>query len=370
MSDEIFPVNNSDGEPQPIPMQGAYLWPVGRIKTLDNPRGAIEERNIAEMAHSIRDLRERGKGLYGTGILQALVGRLEPGAVNPDGSLKPDAHAIITYGETRYWGAKSVGLTHVPLMIEDETDESAYESAIYENLFRSNPKPLDFARALQTWMNRHDPPLSIRDAAKRLGKHFSWIDMALKPLKVNDERLRSMLTNRPDSLTALQRINTIRDEDVKTLMIDLVNAGFSYDSSRHFRQMETLDNETKQALIQKVRNQMETGKVDYSGITLDIRRARGEAQFVGDATDESAPMLPPDEKQVFGSAPQNGVPQVPTVRLVETMDSVNRMLDEVVDNMKAVHTEAATRKALRVRLVRLQELTASMERQLEKRRGK
>ena len=127
----------------------------------DQPRKAFEPNALAELADSIRE----------HGILQPVVVRALPGGV----------YQIIA-GERRWRASRMAGLTEVPVIVKDVTDEQAMELALVENLQREDLDPVEEAVGIRELMTRCD--LTQEKAARKLGKSRSALANSLRLLSL------------------------------------------------------------------------------------------------------------------------------------------------------------------------------------------
>ena len=127
----------------------------------DQPRKAFEPNALAELADSIRE----------HGILQPVVVRALPGGV----------YQIIA-GERRWRASRMAGLTEVPVIVKDVTDEQAMELALVENLQREDLDPVEEAAGIRELMTRCD--LTQEQAARKLGKSRSALANSLRLLSL------------------------------------------------------------------------------------------------------------------------------------------------------------------------------------------
>ena len=137
----------------------------------DQPRKAFEPNALAELADSIRE----------HGILQPVVVRALPGGV----------YQIIA-GERRWRASRMAGLTEVPVIVKDVTDEQAMELALVENLQREDLDPIEEAEGYKTLMDNYH--LTQEEAAERVGKSRSAVANSLRLLGLCPE-VRQMLQN-------------------------------------------------------------------------------------------------------------------------------------------------------------------------------
>jgi ParB family chromosome partitioning protein len=131
------------------------------------PRRRFSEESLAELAASIRE----------KGLLQPLV-------VRPKG----DGYELVA-GERRYRAAILAGLTEVPALVRDLTDQEALELALVENLQREDLTPLEEARGYQALLGMG---LTQEEVAKRVGKARSTVANALRLLQLPEEVLAAL----------------------------------------------------------------------------------------------------------------------------------------------------------------------------------
>jgi ParB family chromosome partitioning protein len=123
------------------------------------PRKTFEETSLAELAASIAE----------HGLLQPIVVR-----PNVNGG-----YTIIA-GERRWRACRIAGLTDVPVIVKDVTDEQAMELALIENLQREDLDPVEEACGIKDLMERYG--LTQEQAARQLGKSRSALANSLRLL--------------------------------------------------------------------------------------------------------------------------------------------------------------------------------------------
>ena len=98
------------------------------------PRTAFDPAELHELAESIRQ----------RGVIQPLV--LRPVATTPaDGKRRYELIA----GERRWRAARDAGMTTIPAIVREATDQEALEIALIENLQREDLNPIEEARAYE-----------------------------------------------------------------------------------------------------------------------------------------------------------------------------------------------------------------------------
>ena len=125
------------------------------------PRKTFDDETLAELSASIAE-----------------HGLLQPIAVRP----KPSGGYLIVAGERRWRASRMAGLTEVPVIVKDVTDEQAMELALVENLQREDLDPVEEAAGICELMTRCD--LTQEQAARKLGKSRSALANSLRLLSL------------------------------------------------------------------------------------------------------------------------------------------------------------------------------------------
>ena len=148
---------NSAAEPVSLPLRDIE-------PDKSQPRKAFDEESLAALAGSI-----------------ANHGLLQPIAVRP----APAGGWRIIAGERRWRAARMAGLTEVPVVIREVSDEQAMELALIENLQREDLDPIEEAMGYQQLMERCN--FTQEEAAKRLSRSRSAVANSLRLLNLPDE---------------------------------------------------------------------------------------------------------------------------------------------------------------------------------------
>lgn len=126
------------------------------------PRKKFEEESLKELAESIRE----------HGIIQPIVVR------------KNGKRYEIVVGERRYRAAKMIGISEVPVIIKDLSEQEMMEFAILENLQREDLTPIEEAEAYQSLMINLN--ITQDQLAQRLGKSRPYIANIVRLLQLPD----------------------------------------------------------------------------------------------------------------------------------------------------------------------------------------
>ena len=125
------------------------------------PRKTFDDETLAELSASIAE-----------------HGLLQPIAVRP----KPSGGYLIVAGERRWRASRMAGLTEVPVIVKDVTDEQAMELALVENLQSEDLDPVEEATGIRELMTRCN--LTQEQAARKLGKSRSALANSLRLLSL------------------------------------------------------------------------------------------------------------------------------------------------------------------------------------------
>lgn len=129
----------------------------------DQPRKIFDEDALAELADSIAK----------HGVIQPLLVR-----PMPNGSYQ------LVAGERRWRASRMAGLTEVPVVIKELSDDEAMALALIENLQREDLNAIEEAQGIKALMDTLS--LTQDEAAERVGKSRPAVANALRLLKLPD----------------------------------------------------------------------------------------------------------------------------------------------------------------------------------------
>ena len=140
----------------------------------EQPRRKFNETELSELAETLR----------AHGVITPLV-------VRP----RKEGGYYLIAGERRWRAAQRAGLREVPVVVQDVSEQEAFERALVENLQRTDLGPIEEASAFQRLVETFG--LSHDDVAARMGKDRSTIANTIRLLKlpapvrqlVDDKRL-------------------------------------------------------------------------------------------------------------------------------------------------------------------------------------
>lgn len=160
----LFADNDTAGE------QGAVTLKLSEIEpNREQPRKRFDEEALTQLAESIRI----------HGVIQPLLVRPAAGGTYQ-----------LVAGERRWRAARMAGLTEVPAVIKELSEQEAMELALIENLQREDLNPIEEALGYQELMDAYG--FTQEQVAKRVGKSRSAVANALRLISLPEE-IRPML---------------------------------------------------------------------------------------------------------------------------------------------------------------------------------
>ena len=120
----------------------------------DQPRKTFSDDELRDLAESIKE-----KGVLVPIILRTVQN-------------KPYLYEIVA-GERRYRAAKRAGLSEIPALVKNLTNQNAMEIALIENVQRENLNPIEEADGYENLMQKCG--YSMADVSKLIGKSESYI---------------------------------------------------------------------------------------------------------------------------------------------------------------------------------------------------
>ncbi len=169
----------------------------------DQPRKDFTPEALSQLAESIKE----------HGILQPLV-------VRP----RPSGRYQIVAGERRWRAARVAGLTELPVVIKELTDEQACEVALVENLVRADLNPIEEALAIKNLMENFS--MTQERVAQRIGRSRPAVANSLRLLSL-PEKVLPMLENGSLSSGHARALLTLSEEDAVSAAKQIISQGLS-----------------------------------------------------------------------------------------------------------------------------------------------
>ncbi|MGN7251005.1 ParB/RepB/Spo0J family partition protein [Arthrobacter sp. SAFR-014] len=128
------------------------------------PRSVFDEDDMAELVHSVREI----------GVLQPIV-------VRTSTEMGGEPYELVM-GERRWRAVQAAGLSTIPAIVRDTTDDDLLRDALLENLHRSQLNPLEEAAAYQQLLE--DFGTTHEQLADRIGRSRPQVSNTLRLLKL------------------------------------------------------------------------------------------------------------------------------------------------------------------------------------------
>ncbi len=132
------------------------------------PRTSFAPGNLKELANSIKE----------QGIIEPILARMRAGKYE------------VVAGERRWRAAKMAGLTIIPAIVKDFTDEQSLELSLIENLQREDLNPMDEAEGYSRLIKEFK--LTQEVVAKKVGKDRTTVTNMLRILSLPDKIKHSL----------------------------------------------------------------------------------------------------------------------------------------------------------------------------------
>jgi ParB family transcriptional regulator, chromosome partitioning protein len=269
----------------------------------DNPRQTYDQNALQELAKSIAS----------EGIQVPLLVRVFEGEAR---------HELIA-GHRRIRAAKIAGLTEVPCVLRQYTDEEARAARIIENLLREGLTPLDEAEAYQQMFaaaGAENRPLTPADLAAKLGKKESYVRLRLRLLSA-DAAVQEAL--RKEQITEGHALEIARLD--KSLQRELLQFCL-FDRWNNRRESLVSINELRKFISQNVMLVLASAPFNTNDAKL--------IPNVGACTDCSK--RTGNDRMLFPDVKQKDICTLPTCYHAK----VNRTIDVTLEELKASNTEA------------------------------
>ena len=158
--EDAAPSLESDAKIETLPLREIEPAP-------DQPRKTFDEEALGELAASIAE-----------------HGLLQPIAVRPQGL---GGYSIVA-GERRWRACRMAGLTEVPVVVKDVSDEQAMELALVENLQREDLNPIEEAKGYRALQDVYG--MTQDDVAQSVGKSRPAVANATRLLALSEPVLK------------------------------------------------------------------------------------------------------------------------------------------------------------------------------------
>ena len=179
----------------------------------DQPRKTFSDKELQELADSIKE-----KGVLVPIILRTVQN-------------KPYLYEIVA-GERRYRAAKLAGLSEIPALVKNLTNQNAMEIALIENVQRENLNPIEEAEGYENLMQKCG--YDMADVSKLIGKSESYIRNLMR-INSLPESVKTLVKS--GELSASHARTIAVSENPEQLAHDIINNKLSVaDTQKHVKE--------------------------------------------------------------------------------------------------------------------------------------
>lgn len=196
------------------------------------PRNVFDKAALEELAESIR-----------------IHGIIQPIVVRKTGN----TYEIIA-GERRWRAARLAGLTQVPVVVRNLSEQETYEVALIENIQRQNLNAIEEAVAYQKLIDEYN--LKQEQVAARVGKSRTAVTNSLRLLKLEDSVKQMVIDNKLSAGHARALVG-INKPELQISLAEKINAdNLSVRQTEELIKRETEDKQGKQSKEKKGRDEV------------------------------------------------------------------------------------------------------------------
>uniref|UniRef100_UPI00402BAAE8 ParB/RepB/Spo0J family partition protein n=1 Tax=Methylomonas sp. SPW-1 TaxID=3438877 RepID=UPI00402BAAE8 len=197
----------------------------------DGPQYSMIYLDMIEVKAQIREeFSDDENSLEGLAANIAEHGVLQPILIRPNETGGYDLVA----GERRYRAAKIAGLSQIPAIIKEMTDEQADDAQMAENIHRKNLTQLEEARKIRRDLEKLEAQFGKGKAIEPLlekynGKSRSWLSKRLELLNLPDQTIRLIREDISADLEVIHAVKQVEKIDpvaAQQLVDDLKDTRF------------------------------------------------------------------------------------------------------------------------------------------------
>jgi ParB family chromosome partitioning protein len=157
-----------------------------------------------------QDLIELADSIKANGVIQPIIVRAFQGGYQ------------MIAGERRFRAAQMAGLSKIPAIVREVTDEQLFEWSLVENIHRRDLNPIERAKAYQRYIGAFS--LTQAEASERLGEDRSVIANYLRLLDLPDD-IRHMLIDGQLSMGHARAILSLPSDELRRKLANRAMAG-------------------------------------------------------------------------------------------------------------------------------------------------
>lgn len=172
-------------------LMGNVSEPKNTAKTKEVVKEVIKEVEKTLKISQIEPNREQPRKQFDEDALQELADSIKQfGVIQPLIVTKRKDYYELIAGERRWRASRLAGLTEVPVIVRDYTDQEIVEIALIENIQRENLNPIEEAFAYKRLLEEFN--LKQDEVAERVSKSRTAVTNSMRLLKLS-EQVQTML---------------------------------------------------------------------------------------------------------------------------------------------------------------------------------
>ena len=249
---------SSQAENIPSSARGINSLPLDKLaRNPDQPRRYFGKSELEELTASIKD----------RGVLQPILVRPLP-ARSGKSKTAGQEYQIVA-GERRWQSALAAGLSHIPALIRDLSDQEVLEVGVVENVQRADLNPIEEALAYQALKDQFNR--TQQEIADAIGKSRAYIANTLRLLNLPDMAREYLAAGK---MTAGHARAVLSAPDPSTLAALIVDKGLSVRAAEDWVRAQTRATSTglpkqaaqKAADTRKIENELS----DHLGLKVTL----------------------------------------------------------------------------------------------------
>ena len=174
---------------------------------------------------------------------------------------------LIIAGERRWRAAKKAGLSEIPAIIGEFTEEEAAELALIENLQREDLNPIEEALGYRQLLEKFS--LTQEDISRKIGKSRSAVANSLRLLSLDDD-MRDMVAEGTITSGHARALLSVEDTEIRNALAKRITEG-----SLNVRQAEALAKQLGRKKPKKAPKVPSAGDIEIENISEKMSSALG-----------------------------------------------------------------------------------------------
>ena len=203
----------------------------------NQPRKSFDKEKLEELSESIKN----------NGLIQPII-------IKP----KNNGRYLIVAGERRFRAAKKAGLSTVPVIIRDYTDEQVAQIALIENLQREDLNPIEEAMGYKKLMDEF--LLTQEMISEKIGKSRSAIANTLRLLSLDDD-IKKLVESGKLSSGHARAVLSVENKELRLLLANKI-----IEENLNVRQAEALAKTIAKEKPQKKAKKKNAYDIEIEGI--------------------------------------------------------------------------------------------------------